>query len=537
MLETDVRRAQRAILAAFALLAVLFSGAFPPFSNPNELSRFETVVAAVEHSTFAIDAVMAELGGHEDKAVANGRIYSNKAPGLALAAIPVYRLLRCVLPEPVTANADPIFRLMRLFTVSLVSLFALFRFGRRLASWTNPQTAPLVLCAAALGTPYLFYSRTFFSHSWTAALLFLSWDALAGGDEAATDIPRGRLWAAGFLAGWAAISEYTVAPVALLLAIRVLADRPRRRVLHFVLGAAVPLIVLGIYDTVCFGAPWVLSSAREADPLYSQLARTGLFGFGAPRADVALAYLVHPARGLLVFSPFLAWCIPGFARWWRSATRRADCGLALAATAVYFVAMAGYPNWHGGWTLGSRYLLPVLFFPAMAIGFALRTALSRGLFVAAVAFSVAGQFVLTATFPHFPDNVSWPVATGSLWFLERGWFAPGLLDRLPHGGLAAVALSGVAFAVPLALSIRTAGIVRPRGVIAVLLGLAPLALLLLRPPELSFGARLWRSAIYGAYSGRDSNREELRAVVVTAATPAEERQAAGAWRLYGPPRP
>ena len=30
------------------VLAVLFTGLFPPFANPNELSRFEAVVAAVE---------------------------------------------------------------------------------------------------------------------------------------------------------------------------------------------------------------------------------------------------------------------------------------------------------------------------------------------------------------------------------------------------------------------------------------------------------------------------------------------------------
>ncbi len=537
MLETDVRRAQHSTLAAFAFLAVFFSGVFPPFSNPNELSRFQTVVAAVDHGTFSVDAVVAELGDHEDKAAANGKLYSNKAPGLALAAIPVYRVLRAVLPKPGTANADPIFRWMRLFTVSLVSLLALARFGRRFAAWGNPAAAPLVLCAVALGTPYLFYARSFFSHAWTAALLFISWDLLAGVDGGGE--PRGSralLAAAGFLAAWAAISEYTVAPVVLLLAFRAFAGRRPSRLGLFVLGASVPLALLGIYDTICFGAPWVLSSAREADPSYSQLARTGLFGFGAPRAEVALAYLAHPSRGVLIFSPFLAWCVPGFMRWWKSAERRADCVLALCVTALYFVAMTGYPNWHGGWTLGSRYLLPVLFFPAAAIGFALKTPLSRGLFAAAVVFSVAAHFLLTASFPYFPDDVSWPAATGSLWFLERGWIAPNLLDRWPGSGVAALLVSGAAFALPLVLCLRAAGPMLPRRSIAALVGLVPLSVLLLRPPEISFGARLWRCAIYGAYSGKDPQREELRAVALTAATPAEQRQAMGAWRVYGPPR-
>ena len=67
----------------------------------------------------------------------------------------------------------------------------------------------------------------------------------------------------------------------------------------------------------------------------------------------------------------------------------------------------------------------------------------------------------------------------------------------------------------------------PRPAVAALLGVAPLAVLLLRPPELTFGGRLWRASIYGAYSGRDVQREELRAVALSASTPEEQRWALG----------
>ncbi len=298
-----------------------------------------------------------------------------------------------------------------------------------------------------------------------------------------------------------------------------------------------PLGLLGAYNAICFGAPWILSSSREAYPAYKDLAQTGLFGFGPPSARVARDYLVHPARGILLFSPWLAWSVPGFGIWWKRGERRSDCVLAMMAAVVYFVLMTGYPNWHGGWTFGSRYLLPVLFFPAMAVGYALRTPLSRGLFAAAVVFSVAVNVLISASFPYFPDDVAWPAATGALWFLERGWVAPNLLSSLPAGGAVALVVCGAAVALPLALGLRGVGATVPRRAVVVLVGLAPLAVLLLRPPELPFGARLWRAAVYGAYSGRDPRREELRAVVLTAATPTEQRQALGAWRVYGPPRP
>ena len=204
--------------------------------------------------------------------------------------------------------------------------------------------------------------------------------------------------------------------------------------------------------------------------------------------------------------------------------------------------MTGYPNWHGGWSLGNRYLVPILFFPALAIPHALRSPLSRAFFTAAVVASVGTHVLLTASWPYFPADVPWPAATGSGWFLARGWIAPSLWSRLSApgaaAGVAALILAALAVAAALAFAVRCAqpppGAPRLHLWVAAALGLFPVVCLLLRPPSLDFGARLWRASIYGAYSGRDPQRLELRAVADSAATLTERRMAAGAWRVYGP---
>ena len=142
------------------------------------------------------------------------------------------------------------------------------------------------------------------------------------------------------------------------------------------------------------------SYAHEAYPAYAELAHRRFLGFGPPNARVALDYLFHPARGILLFSPFFLWAGPGFARWLRSKRERVDGIFVLAAAVVSFLLLTGYPNWHGGWSLGSRYLLPLVFLVAAALPFALGSALSRGLFAAAVAFA-AGWHALAA--------LSWPI--------------------------------------------------------------------------------------------------------------------------------
>jgi hypothetical protein len=516
-----------AIAAGFALLLLYFTGQFPPFADPNELSRLETVYAVVEHGTFAIDAAIPVLGDHEDKAISAGHYYSNKAPGLALAAIPVYRLLRVFWPRPHTA-ADTIFILLRLLVVSSVCILALSRFLARIAPAPG---AALIGLALAFGTPFLFYARTFFGHAWTASLLFLAWDLLRRAEE--KEHSRRVLWTvlgSGCVAMWAAVSEYPVGPLVALLALRAFSGRSWNHLVVFLAGASIPLALLLAYNAACFGSPWVLSSAREASSLYSGLVHKGLFGFGPPSLAVAWRFLVSSSRGVLVFSPFWCWAVPGFVNWWRSRHERSDARFAFWGCALYFVLMTGYSNWHGGWSLGSRYLLPLLFLAGLSLPHALASPFSRGVFFAATVFSVTVHFLLTASWPHFPPGFAWPVAAGSDWFLERGWVAPNLLSRLSVFSLAVPAAVTVAASIE---ALRAdSGMVR-RLAAGAFAGLVFAASLLFIGREPAYGFRLWRAAIYGAYSGLDPLRQELKRVVLSASTPVERRQAAAAWKLYG----
>jgi hypothetical protein len=529
-LKLNSSRAGEVVVGVFAGLCLYFSGQFPPSANANEVSRYETVYALVEKGTFAIEEVTPILGDHEDKAASGGRFYSNKAPGLALAAIPVYRMLRVFLPPP-RRPTDLIFVLLRILVVSSVCVAALARFEKRLAPL---PAGPLVTFAVAFGTPFLFYARSFFSHAWVASLLFLSWDLLRRAEEAAHVRRVGALaFAAGLLAMWATISEYPVALIALFLAGRAVSGRSWKRLALFVAGAAIPLALLGVYNAICFGSPMTLSSAREASSIYSGLNPEAYFGFGPPLLSTAWAYLADPGRGLLLFSPFLLWVVPGFWKWWRTGSDRADAVFALASMAAFFVVMTGYANWHGGWSLGSRYLLPALFFAGLALPRTLEAPLSRGLFLAAAVYSAGVHFLLTATWPHFPLDLTWPVGNGAAWFLSRGWVAPNLLSRF-----------GVASLLPPAAAVVFAAIVAgrslprplPRSSLASLAGLLLAAGMLFYRPEIAYSARLWRAGTFGLDSGLDPSREELARVALSAQTPAERRQAMGAWRAWGPRR-
>ena len=524
------------VAGAFALLTLYFTGVFPQRANPNELSHFQTVAALGEWRTVSIDRAIALLGDQEDKSASGGLLYSNKAPGLAFAAYPVYVALRLVLPPPVSGTSDPIFYGVRFLTVSLASIVALCVLARRLTIEAGEQlVAPMVILAVGFGTPMLFYARSFFSHAWSASLLFFAWELLRRVDEPGARWRPGIAALAGLLAGFAAISEYTVAPIALLLALRAGIGAPRRRILGFALGAVVPLMLLLIYNAACFGSPFILSSARENAPQYAHLGR--FLGFGHPSPIVALSYLFHPARGVLVFSPFLAWSAFGVARWWRSRESRSDCILVLGTIALFFVLLCMYHNWHGGGSLGSRYLLPGLFFVAVPIGRALGSALSRSLFLAATTFAVAQHFLLTASYPHLPLNTPWPAVTASLWFLDRGFVAPNIGSILGAGPAASLVLPAAATLIAVLLAARAGRPMRPSASAALTIGMLPLAALIAFPPTIDYEGRLARAAIVGMFSNLDPDGRELRKVMSEATTPEETRQAEETWRKHGPGSP
>lgn len=487
------------VVAVFALLTIYFTGVFPPHPNVNELSRFQAVVAFVERGTFAIDEELRRLGDHEDKAAWGGHFYSNKAPGLAFAAMPVYRALRSFFPPP-RSGTDAIFIWMRLLTVSAVSIFALWRFARLLRSLGGGGEVALIVAAVGFGTPFFFYARSFFSHAWTASLLILAIDRI----RASQREPRGgggAAFAAGLLAGWAAISEYPVFLLLPLLGLRAFAGGKWARALAFGAAAAIPIGLLLVYNAACFGSPWTLSSAREAHPQFAELAGRGVFGIGIPRPRILASYMFHDNRGLLLASPFLAWAAWGFARWWRSRSRsgqsRLDLALSLAITLLFLAVMSGYPNWEGGWCLGSRYLVPVLFVAALAIPHALRSRLSRVFFVAAAAFAVAHHGLLASSFPYFPPSLPWPAATGSLWFLSRGLVAPnlGTLTLAGLSPLVSLVIPAGLLLVAVAAALRAFPLTTPAKPVAALLGTAALCATMFLPIALPEWDRGWREDI------------------------------------------
>ncbi len=427
------------VISLYAALALLVIPVFPHFRSPNEFTRWATAVAIVDLHRLEVTPLMPLLGpDFEDLAEVDGRLYSNKAPGGALVGLPAYALVRVIAGPPSPQTMRAAVNAMRLAAATLPTLILAIAFviaARRLGG----ENEGGALAAMLFGTPIFAYGLLNFSHALTAMALFAAWLLLFVAPSAKGDL------AAGALIGLAVISEFPVAVAVIPLMACAIGSRSIARI---VAGGAPFAIGLAIYNKVVFGTLMTMSYRFERFPAYRDVARHGVFGIGLPEPGILMRLLFSPERGLFVFSPILLVALTALPRLREKLTPRQRWSLVLTPPAL-IVAFAGYPNWHGGWTVGARYLVPAMPFLAFLLVFvrwSWLTSLCLGASVVACALT-------SLVFPFVPQNVPAPWGTFAWPMLRQGLIAPNVLHFVARP---------LAIAVPLAIVIAAMLIATPR---------------------------------------------------------------------------
>jgi hypothetical protein len=468
------------IIGLYAALAFLVIPIFPHLPSANEFSRWSLTAAIVERRSFEVSPEIALLGDRIiDVAMRDGHLYSNKAPGGSLAAVPAYLLARTFVGPPNRDNLRETVTAMRLCicTLPLLALCVWFALHARRAGIATDRIA-FAIAMMLFGTPLCAYGMLLFSHALTAVALFGAWLLLFGegfpGEGRCPPLVREvnprtsphlrlrestRELAAGLLIGLAAISEYpTAIPGAVLFAWAL-----RRRGLvggmRIAAGALPMLAALALYNHAVFGSVFALSSSFERSAAYRQLSRSGLWGVALPSPWIAVRLLFDPSKGLLVFSPVLVLGLAAIPAARRQLAPAAFWSLTLAPLSLILV-YAGYPNWHGGWTVGARYLVPVVPFLAYLFVMGRPRAVSPsppGRFLLGpflLGASAAAIALTTLVFPFVSEGYAFPWASFAAPLLAQGLVAPNLLHFVSHAAAVTVPFALVAAAIVLAVGPR-----------------------------------------------------------------------------------
>jgi hypothetical protein len=479
------RSSALAIVAAYALLAVIVVPVFPHFVSPNELTRWVLAAAIVEDRTIEVSRPAARLGPRfEDLAERDGKLYSNKAPGLALVSLPGYVAGRAVSDSVRTGVTA-----MRLVgaTLPLVLMALLFVVLGRETDVDGSRIAAVIFILL-FATPLFTYGLLLFSHALIAACLFGAWALLF--------IRRTHSVAAGALMGVAVASEYPAAVAVAVVMVALVVTRAWQTLGRVIAGGVPFAIILGIYQHFAFGSAFRLSPLYDRLPEYRELGRSGMFGLQLPSPMNAVRLLLDPGRGLLVFSPVLILGIPALLAARRRMSRSAFATL-IAIPASLFVLYSSYPNWHGGWAVGPRYIVACIPFLVYALLYRDGSPAESLL----TGWSVAAVVITSLVFPFVPNGFPFPWTTLSLPLLTDGLIAPNAFHLVARP-LALV----IPFAILLAAARRNVLLVVAGAAIAVVIGLAGFRL---APPPL---LRLQRAYIADVYFERRGTLDRAQPV-------------------------
>lgn len=356
----------------------------------------------------------------------------------------------------------PQFALMANALLTALLGFMFYRFLRRLGYAIEDSAFTALLLG--LTTQLFPYAGTFFSEPLTALLLFAAFGAAWIGVE---ERRMSMFTMAGALIGAAALTRFASVIYLPLFVIYAWGGAPSfhgrasiepLRPLRRMMGLCVPVMVACLIQLVI-----------------NKASRSAFFDFGYSGSDFTTGYLAgvwgllfSPGRGLFFYNPLILislLCAPAFFH------RHASAGaFALLFAAITLIFHARFWTWHGGWTPGTRFLLPALPFLFLFAVEGLsrwesRPPLWRIAVGALAALGVVIQFAHVAVNPLDANNELFGLlgrqenpflfipqysSFGGVWTLIadgawrwRAWSGLGLMPLLiPLLGLVAIAVAG-----------------------------------------------------------------------------------------------
>jgi hypothetical protein len=396
--------------------------------NPN--GRIYLTQAIVNDHSFILDRYREDAAEQKfvnmgDWAYHDGHYYSNKSPGLSFLAVPSFALTQSVLSRLGTMDAERQILVCAYVanlctTVLLSSLLCLLIYYLCLEHFSLGEKRSFFAAVAfGLGTFSFPYSTAFYSHEPAAFFAFASLILAMEVKRGTTGKKRVLAVLAGLSAATGVLMEGSVLwLLGAVFGYFIYCRESRAYAPYFLIGC-IPCALLQLgYNFACFGSPFT-SSYDCSNP--AVMVTVGGHLFGPPTRRSLYGLLFSPYRGLFYSSPLLLMVFPGLWYWLRERAWRGELLCCVAGGLSFFIFIASFYAWFGGWTPGPRYLLPAypwFFLPCI---FALRR-LPR-LFAGLAGLSVLINLAITSVGIEIPDGFANPLLDVVLKNLAAGRLA------------------------------------------------------------------------------------------------------------------
>ncbi len=219
------------------------------------------------------------------------------------------------------------------------------------------------------------YSNALYQHQLSAFGAFVGFYLLYRVIYEAADLRW--LWIVGVLFSFTVITEYPLVPMLAIIFIWAAVKMPNRMALYRVVLAAIPLgLLFAGYNYAIFHTP--IPVGYEYSTNWQTEHETGFLSLTLPALDRIYGLTFSPVRGIFLMSPFLLLTFPGFYSMWQERKDRRGVTIMLGLVVfAFFFYNSSSAMWWGGFTVGPRYLVPMLPFLCLPIIFALNHILEK----------------------------------------------------------------------------------------------------------------------------------------------------------------
>lgn len=410
-------------IAFFLIVLFLCSWHLDQGHNDNTMARAASVASLVDRGTLEITPIHGVTG---DKALVQGRYYSDKAPLPTLFVLPFHWILvrsGAVHIEEDGSLNDGLLRLGGFLCGSLPMALLILLAWRTVRSTTGEKAMNgAILAALPLFGSFLFvYSGSFYNHLPGALFIVL----------AAKSIDQRRGLVAGIWSGAAFLCESVLLLFPIVWMIQLGSQQRWREFGYVALGLIPGIIVACLHNLAVTGDPFTFPNAFAVN--YSAMHQQ--YGFGTWQPQAFFHLLLSDYRGLFFYMPFMVVTLLVLPR---SLQRKEFLhGPYVLPSLILIAAFLTHATWWGGWTYGPRYLMAaaaLLFFGTLQhltarawVRYLTLITGSLGLICVLAAKSTVGY--------SFPTHVMHPLFTEVLPRLVAGdftsWQWPVLLGMSP----------------------------------------------------------------------------------------------------------
>ncbi|MEK7571573.1 MAG: hypothetical protein AAB553_04830 [Patescibacteria group bacterium] len=348
-----------------------------PFDSSNERGRYALLHSVVEDKSFQFSEDLARFS-LPDLAYIDGKFVSLFAPGVSFIVMPGYLV-------------GKYFGVAQLGTFAVVALFALFNVWliRKIAvaMGAKPLAGTIASLAFLVASPAFAYATSLSQHHISTALLLAAVFLLIRFNNFFSLFAIWFLFAASIAVDYP--NAFMMLPIVIFASWRMINVERLRNALEVkinflkvvsVVGVIIPIILFLAFNNASFGSPFQLSGTlervteiengkpafdREISIEESEKARKegtesskGTVGFFNSRIlmDGFYVHFFSPDRGMITYTPIMLLGFLGLI----VASRKnvAYTGLLFAVIGINILLYSMWADPYGGWSFGSRYLIP-----------------------------------------------------------------------------------------------------------------------------------------------------------------------------------